>query len=386
MAKFKPAQRLNLPAYPFAELERKASAIRANGSRLHDLSIGDPDLPPPQFVIDAVKRALDDPASHTYPSSRGNIDVRKTIAKWFQGRFGVEVDPTSQICITIGGKEALAQFARATVNPGEVVAFPDPCYPVFRRAGTFMLDAIPKRLPLFAENGFLPKLDKIEGVKLLFVNYPNNPTGASATESFLQELAVFADNFPSSSVAYDMAYSEMTFGAPSRSLLEFTPNAVEFHSLSKMANATGYRIGFAIGEPNRIAALVRVKEEMDSGAPLPFQRALQAVLESYDGTVPPPELSANRQRYHKRKQRLESSIKKAGFQLFQTDATFYIWFKVGANELSYTNKLVENHLLLTPGSGFGEGGIGWVRASVTAPDEDIDAAAEIIERIGSEFN
>ncbi len=383
MSNFKPADRLNLPAYPFAELERKASAIREKGDRLFDLSIGDPDLPTPKFVVDAVKASLDDPMSHTYPSSRGNGDVRKSVANWFKGRFGVSIDPKTQICITIGGKEALAQFARAVVNPGETVAYPDPCYPVFRRAGSFMLDAKQLRLPLQPENGFLPDLSPASEARLLFVNYPNNPTGASAPVSFLKELAQFADDHQELSVAYDMAYSEMTFGAPSRSLLEFSPNVVEFHSLSKMANATGYRIGFAIGEPNRISALVRVKEEMDSGAPLPFQRALQAVLERYDGMTPPPELIQNRAIYHSRKRRLEESIKSAGFQVFETDATFYVWFRVGDSEVPYINRLVENGLLLTPGSGFGECGVGWVRASVTVPDHDIDAAAEIINQVGS---
>jgi len=385
MNQFKPANRLNLPAYPFAELERKAAAIRAKGERLYDLSIGDPDLPPPKFVVDAVKASLGEPESHVYPSSRGHIEVRKSVADWFKGRFGVTIDPKTQVCITIGGKEALSQFARAIVNPGETVAFPDPCYPVFRRAGTFMLDAKPQKLPLDPKKGFLPDLKLAEGARLLFVNYPNNPTGATAPDSFLRELADFADNNPESSVAYDMAYSEMTFRDPSRSLLELTPNAVEFHSLSKMANATGYRIGFAVGEPDRIAALVRVKEEMDSGAPLPFQRALQTVLDHYEGSTPPAELMANRTIYRARKKRLESAIKDAGFQVFETEATFYIWFRVGDSEVPYINRLVENGVLLTPGSGFGNGGIGWVRASVTVPDQDVDAAAEIISHIGTDF-
>ncbi len=385
MSIFKPANRLNLPAYPFAELERKASSIRASGGVLHDLSIGDPDLPPPQFVVDAIKASLDDPAAHVYPSSRGNPEVRESVARWFKGRFGVSVDPKTQICISIGGKEALSQFARAIVNPGETVAFPDPCYPVFRRAGTFMLDANPLKLPLDPQNGFLPDIKPAKGARLLFINYPNNPTGASAPDSFLMELGKFTDDNPDTSVAYDMAYSEMTFGAPSRSLLEFTPNAVEFHSLSKMANATGYRIGFAVGDPSRISALVRVKEEMDSGAPLPFQRALQTILDRYDGTTPPPELTANRAVYYSRKKRLEAAIKETGFEVFETDATFYSWFRVGVTEVPYINRLVESGLLLTPGSGFGEGGIGWVRASVTAPDSAIDAAAEIIRQIGTDI-
>ncbi len=385
MSIFQPADRLDLPAYPFAELERKAARIRAGGGMLTDLSIGDPDLPPPSFVVEAVKASLDDAASHTYPSSRGNREVRDSVAQWFRGRFGISIDPETEVCITIGGKEALAQFARAVVNAGETVAFPDPCYPVFRRAGTLMLDARPLRLPLDPANGFLPDISRAEEARLLFLNYPNNPTGATAPISFMKELAKFADDHPALSVAYDMAYSEMTFGTPSRSLLEFSPNVVEFHSLSKMANATGYRIGFAVGEPNRIAALVRVKEEMDSGAPLPFQRALQAVLERYDGPTPPAELIENRKIYHSRKQRLETAVKKAGFQVFETDATFYIWFRVGKSEVSYINKLVENGLLLAPGSGFGEGGIGWVRASVTKPDHDIEAAAEIISRAGSDI-
>lgn len=380
---FVPAARLNLPGYPFAELERKAAALRASGRRLHDLSIGDPDLPPPAFVVEAVKRALDDPRAHIYPSSRGDRDVRQAVAVWFKGRFGVQLDPDTQVCITIGGKEGLAQIARAVVNPGDVVAFPDPGYPVFRRAGCRVLDARPRPMTLDSEHGFLPDLTGgLAAARLLYINYPHNPTGAIAPLNFQRQVALLADEDPTLTIASDMAYSEMTFGDPSHSLLEFTSHAIEFHSLSKMANATGYRVGFAVGSAERIAALVRIKEEMDSGAPLPFQRALQALLESYDGSRPPAEVQQSRVIYADRRQRLGAAIRKAGHRLFESNATFYLWFKVGEDELPYISRLVEEGVLLTPGSGFGETGRGWVRASVTAAGEDVDAAAAVIERLG----
>jgi LL-diaminopimelate aminotransferase len=373
---------MNLPAYPFAELERKAAALRAAGRRIHDLSIGDPDLPPPEFVVEAIKHELDNPSAHTYPSSRGDRQVRRAIARWFAGRFGVELDPDSQICVTIGGKEALAQIARSIVNPGETVAYPEPCYPVYRRAACFMLNAVPRVIELNSEDGFLPELDGLDEARLLFLNYPNNPTGASAPKPFLQRLGVLADSTPSLSLVYDMAYSEMSFGEPSHSILEFCSNAIEVHSLSKMANATGYRVGFVVGEPTRIAALVRVKEEMDSGTPLPFQRALQAVLERYYGAIPPPELTAFKSVYRRRKQLLAASIVRAGHKLFNSDATFYLWFRVGDDEIPFINRMIEEGVLLTPGSGFGQAGKGWARASITAPDEDIEAASQIFEKVG----
>ena len=377
-SKIKHALRLNLPAYPFAELERKSSEIKASGRPLFDLSIGDPDLSPPSFLIDAINKALEDPSSYRYPSSRGDFDVRSSVAKWFKGRFGVEIDPDKQVCIVIGAKEGLGNIARALVNPGDIVATPDPAYPVYFRAGCKLIDGRQLSIRLDPENGFLPDLSKINNVKILYLNYPNNPTGAEAPDDFLVELADLVEKNPDMTLVYDMAYSEMSFNRPTRSILEFTSDAVEFHSLSKMACATGFRVGFAVGEPNRIAALIRIKEEVDSGVPLPYQRALAAMLDAYEDATPPPEVFKYREIFNRRKTWLSDALEKQGFDIFRTDATFYIWFRVGDDELPFIARALERGVLLTPGSGFGSNGKGWVRASVTAPDETITAAAEIL--------
>ncbi|MBM3327173.1 MAG: aminotransferase class I/II-fold pyridoxal phosphate-dependent enzyme [Calditrichaeota bacterium] len=381
MSRFLPARRLALPNYPFAELERQASALRRAGKSVCDLSIGDPDLPPPEFIVDAVRQSLNNPRSHRYPSSRGDHEVRASIARWFKGRFGVDIDPERQVAVTIGGKEALAQIARAVVNPGDRVAFPDPGYPVYSRAGCQFVDGAPVKIPLSVQNAFLPLLSDIPSARLLYLNYPNNPTGATANKDFLSNLALLIDDNPEMVAAYDMAYSEMTFRTPALSLLQFTDRCIEFHSLSKMANATGYRVGFAVGDIDLIDALARVKEEIDSGAPLPFQMALKTALDRYEGAAPPPEFTALKEIYFRRKNALTKALADAGYDVFDAAATFYIWFKVGEDEMPFISAALNKGLLLTPGRGFGSGGKGWARASITAPDEVIEQSMEIIRTL-----
>lgn len=372
---------MNLPGYPFAKLERIAADRKRQELPLFDLSIGDPDLPPPTYVTEAIQKALTDQSSHKYPSSCGDASVRKCIADWYQGRFGVELDPDSQVCVLIGGKEGLANFARGIVNRGDEVGVPEPGYPVYGRGGCKLVEGVQRTITLKPENNFLPDLRDAEGVKLLYLNYPNNPTGATATDEFMAELGDFADANTSITVAYDMAYCEVAYGKPLRSLLEFTSNAVEFHSISKMANATGYRVGFAVGEPDRIAALIRTKEEIDSGVPLPFQMGLKALLERYNGLVPPIEVKQSLEVYHKRRDYVFDNLEKIGFAPFRSDATFYVWFHVGDDELEFINRCAENGVLLTPGSGFGEAGSGWARISVTAPDETVEQAMQILSAV-----
>ena len=376
---FKSSDRLNLPAYPFADLERKAAALKASGKPVYNLSIGDPDLTPPRFVVEAAQKALDDPRSHLYPSSRGDYDVRCSVTKWFEGRFGVKLDPDKQVCITIGAKEGLANIARMVVNSGDTVAVPDPAYPVYGRAGCKLVDGKQVLLKLDPEHGFLPDIKNIENIKLLYLNYPNNPTGAEAPDDFLMELGKLADANPAMTLVYDMAYSEMCFDHPASSILEFTPNAIELHSLSKMACTTGYRVGFAVGNPDRIAALVRIKEEIDSGAPLPFQLALQAMLNAYRGDVPPQDILYYREVFSRRRKLIIEALEKMGFDVFNSQATFYVWFKVDDDEMPFISRTLEKGVLFTPGSGFGPGGRGWVRASVTVPDDVIAAVVSVIE-------
>ena len=224
---FKFSKRLDLPGYPFAELERKAAAAKSAGRELCDLSIGDPDLNPPDFVIEAIQRGLTEPRAHLYPSSRGDREVRRSVSRWYKGRFNVELDPDEQVCILIGAKEGLGQIARAIVNAGDVVSVPDPGYPVYWRAGCKLLDGRLNRLVLEPERSFLPDLEESLGSRLLYLNYPNNPTGAAAPREFLEKAADLAESESDMTIVYDMAYSEMCFDEPARSLLEFTSSAVE---------------------------------------------------------------------------------------------------------------------------------------------------------------
>ncbi len=378
---FSAANRLDLPGYPFAELERKAAEVRMAGLPLYDLSIGDPDLPPPDFVVEATAEALRDDQSHKYPSSRGDQNIRKTIATWFKGRFGVDLDPENQICLLIGAKEGLGQLARAVVNPGDVVVSPEPGYPVYWRSGCKLVDGNLKTLALKAEDSYLPDVNKLSGAKLVYLNYPNNPTGATADDNFLHSLAALAEAEPDLTIAYDMAYSEVSFGRRPRSILEFAQSAVEFHSLSKMSNATGYRVGFAVGDPDRIRALTRIKEETDSGTPLVFQRALGATLESYQNGKPPDGITSFMKIYRNRRNRLISVLKSRGIEVFESDATFYVWFKPGGSETDFVAKAISSGVLLTPGTGFGKSCTGWVRASVTCPEEPFSKALEVLGAI-----
>ncbi|RJP75104.1 MAG: aminotransferase class I/II-fold pyridoxal phosphate-dependent enzyme [Candidatus Zixiibacteriota bacterium] len=369
---------LSLPPYLFADLERKAAEMKQRGVDVIHLGIGDPDLPPPAFFTEALHRHLDDSDAHLYPTSQGDPEVRRTIARWFQGRFGVELDPDREICVLIGAKEGLANFARLVVNPDDVVACPDPAYPVYAQAGAILNEGLRQTLMLDPERGFLPDLTQAEGVRLLFLNYPNNPTGATAPESFFRDLAAFADSHPGTVVAHDAAYSEMTFGdyrAPS--LLQYTRRAVEFHSLSKLFNATGYRIGFLAGNPELVLPFTALKAQLDSGAPVFIQRAMADGLARYQGADPPPEVRANLAQYERRRALVEEKLAEIGWEVTRSQATFYVWARVSGEEMETVNRAaLEKGVIMTPGRGFGLGGKGYVRLALSQPYERLEEAME----------
>jgi LL-diaminopimelate aminotransferase len=369
----------SIPPYLFADLEKKVSAKIAAGRDVINLGIGDPDLPPPESFTRAVQAHVADPDAHFYPTSQGDPLVRAAIAKYFEGRFGVELDPATQICDVLGGKEGLSSLGRVYVNPGDEVAVPSPGYPVYANGITTLCDARVRVLPLKAATGFLPDLALAEGCRMLFVNYPNNPTGAIAPASFWKKLADFADTHPETVVCHDHAYSEMTFGgyvAPS--LLQFTRNAVEMHSLSKVFNATGFRIGFAVGRADIIAGLVKVKTQIDSGAPLFIQRAMADGLAGYIGQEPPMAVKKNREVYGERRILAERELEKLGLEVTKSPATIYVWARVGKDELAFVERALEHDVMLTPGRGFGEEGIGYIRLALTQPAERI---AEALHRL-----
>lgn len=379
----KTANRLDLlPPYLFAELESKAASLRARGIDLVDLGIADPDLRPPAFLLEAVRKHLDDPDAHQYPTSRGDPDVRRAVARWFLGRFGVELDPAREIVITLGSKEGLADLARAVVDPGDRVGVPDPGYPVYAGAGAALNNALAVPVPLNADRDFLPDLQQIDNIRLLFLNYPNNPTGAVAPEAFYRETAQFAEEYPETLIAWDAAYCELSFaGFRPPSLLQFTRRAVELHSLSKMMNCTGYRIGFAVGDPEVLDALVRVKTQVDSGAPVFIQRAMAESLERYNGVNPPIEAAQSHSEYGRRKAMLENGLAEIEGvkQVYASPATFFVWAEVD-NDTAFVDMALEKGVILTPGRGFGQQGKGFVRATVTRPGEQIEEALQRLRR------
>jgi LL-diaminopimelate aminotransferase len=383
MSRWQRADRLNkLPPYLFAELERKVEERKRNGLLTIDLGVGDPDLQPPQFFIDSVKRHLFETDVHLYPTSQGDRAVREAIAQFFSGRYGVELDPQCEIAVVIGSKEGLSNLTRAFVNSGDTVAVPSPCYPVYWGAGTILNDAMVRNLLLIPERGMLPDLKEAQGARLMFLNYPNNPTGAETPESFFQEVADFAENHPETVVVHDAAYAEMTFGGKkSPSLLQFTRNAIEFHSMSKTLNATGYRIGFAVGHPELINGLVRIKSQLDSGAPLFIQRAMADALSMFKGTTPPEEIQTAQEIYGKRRVLFEDGLEALGYRVHRSKATFYVWFKVDGDETVFVERALDLGVVLTPGRGFGEGGIGWVRATMTQPEEKLRKALELLSTL-----
>ncbi|HDN62366.1 MAG TPA: aminotransferase class I/II-fold pyridoxal phosphate-dependent enzyme, partial [Candidatus Bathyarchaeota archaeon] len=275
----------SLPPYLFAQLEQIIEKKRREGADLISLSIGDPDLPPPPFILEALREEAGNPKNHNYSSSRGEYEFREAVAEWYKKRFGVDLDPEREVAALIGSKEGISNIARAFVDPGDRVLVPDPAYPVYANGATLLSDGVPVTLPLLEELGFKPDLDGVDAkdVKLMYLNYPNNPTGASVTGSELKEFVDFAvDN--DVILCYDNAYSEITFGgykAPSILQVDGAMEvAVEFHSCSKTFNMTGDRIGFAVGNEKLIDGLVKVKSQVDSGPPKYVQKAAIRGLKS----------------------------------------------------------------------------------------------------------
>ncbi|RUM87997.1 MAG: LL-diaminopimelate aminotransferase [Thermodesulfatator sp.] len=381
---FEKSQRIKkLPPYLFVELDRKKAEIQARGVDVIDLGIGDPDLPSPDFVVDAMAKAIRNPKNHRYPSSQGSPAFRKAAAGFLKNRFGVEVDADSQVCACIGSKEAIAHFPIAFVEPEDIVLVPSPGYPVYH-IGTLFCGGISYFLPLTADNGFLPDLasipsDVADKARIIWLNYPNNPTSACARDDFFRQVVDFAQTH-NIIVCHDAAYSEMCFdGYRAPSFLE-TPGAmdvgIEFHSLSKTYNMTGWRIGFAAGNPDLVAALKQVKSNVDSGQFEAVEDAAVAALESDQSFV-----KEMQEIYTRRRDILVEGLKSLGINAMKPKATFYVWITVpdGYTSSSFSSLLLEKAgIVCTPGNGFGEPGEGFVRMALTVPEERM---AEVVERL-----
>jgi LL-diaminopimelate aminotransferase len=388
MAEYTQAKRLQaLPPYLFAELDRMRQEQAKKGVDIISLGIGDPDLPTPPHIIQALARAAADPANHQYPSYEGMLAFRKAAADWYGSRFGVSLDPASEVLSLIGSKEGIGHFPLAFVNPGDVVLVPDPAYPVYQ-AGTLFAGGESYPMPLTRDRGFLPDLDAIPGhvlkrAKILWLNYPNNPTGAVAPREFLAKAVEFAARHRLI-LAHDAPYSEMAYdGFRPESVLSIPGAkevAVEFHSLSKTYNMTGWRLGFAVGNAGILAGLGRIKTNLDSGVFQAVQYAGMAALTGPQGCV-----ADNCRIYQERRDVLVGALREMGFDVEAPKATFYLWVPVpkGFTSKSFSAEiLVKAGVVLTPGSGFGAAGEGYVRAAFTVRVERIREAMDRIRKLG----
>ena len=377
------AERLkNIPPYLFAEIEEKVSKKKAEGVDILDFGIGDPDLPTPKLIIDEIKKQLDDPQNYQYSSSAGERETRVAVAEWYKTRFNVDLDPDKEVVILLGSKEGLANFARAFANAGDKILCPDPAYPVYSLGAALLCDAYPEYIKTYAEDGFLPRLDTLpQDGKMLYVNFPNNPTGATAPVSYLKDLLQWGEE-SKTIICYDNAYSEMTYDdylAPS--ILEFGRNAIEFGSLSKTFNMTGYRIGYAVGDEKLITGLKKVKSQTDSGAPKFIQKAAVTALKTYTGPQRPAIVQECVDIYGERRDIFVDGLRELGINAQKPKGTFYLFVDVGMNALEFAEKMLDVGIVVTPGTGYGEAGEGFVRIALTQPKEKIFEALERMRKV-----
>ncbi|MBI3292804.1 MAG: LL-diaminopimelate aminotransferase [Elusimicrobia bacterium] len=384
--KFRPSQRLSrLPPYLFAQIDRKRKVAEAKGMDIISLGVGDPDRPTPAPIVSTAQQALRDPRHHQYPFGAGLREFREVIAVWFRSRFGVSLDPEREIFALLGSKEGLGHLPLAVVDPGDIVLVPEPGYPVYQGA-TVLAGATPYPVPLKESHGFLPDLHAIPSrivrrAKLLFLNYPNNPTGAVAPLSFFREVVAWAKRH-GVLVAHDAAYSELYFNRPPPSFLE-VPGAkllgVEFHSFSKTYNMTGWRVGWVCGNPQILQALARVKDRYDSGVFQALQVAAVAALKAAQGTT-----HEMRALYQRRRDLFVRGLQRLGWQVCEPQATFYVWSHVprGYTSARCAEKLLEEvEVVCTPGRGFGPAGEGYVRFALTVEEERLQEAVDRIAHV-----
>ncbi|MGE5416911.1 MAG: LL-diaminopimelate aminotransferase [Acidobacteriota bacterium] len=373
----------SLPPYLFARIEKKIEEAKEKGIDIISLGIGDPDKPTPERIIKAAEKAMYDPANHQYPSSSGMLSFRQAAAAWYKRRFNVELDPKTEVVSLIGSKEGIAHISACYLESGDVSLVPDPGYPVYN-IGAILVGAKAHKMPLLSENGFMPKLadipkDIAQKAKLLFINYPNNPTGAVATDDFFKEVIAFGKEYDIL-ICHDAPYTEVSFdGALAKSILEF-PGAkdvcIEFHSVSKTYNMTGWRIGWACGNPQAVEVLGRYKSNIDSGA---FQVCQYAAIEALSG--PQDCVDEMRLLYQDRRDVAMEGLRKMGFDFEAPKGSIYLWAPVpkGYDSSSFAEVVLEKAgVIVTPGIGYGQYGEGYFRIALTV---DKDRMAEAFDRM-----
>jgi len=384
------AERIDrLPKYIFAAIEELKAKKKKEGIDFIPLGIGDPDLATPGIIIEELIDQVKIPANQNYPTSMGEDEFRKELARWYNVRFNLELDMEKEITNVIGGKEGVANIARAFVNPGDIVLCPNPGYPVYENGATKLCDGIPYLMPLKKENNFLPDLEAIDSsilkkAKMMYLNYPNNPTGAIAPETYLKKVVDYAEDYKFF-IVYDNPYSEFTYEdyiAPS--ILELSQEHIEINSVSKMFCMTGFRCGWAAGNSYLIEGLRKVKSQIDSGCPIFIQKAVIKGLKEYDSNKKPSIVEENIKIYEKRRNVLIDGLNKMGWETQKPQATFYVWTEVpteNKNSMEFVKKLLNVGVIITPGIGFGQYGEGFVRIALTQPIERIKEAIERIRSI-----
>jgi len=374
-----------LPPYLFVEIDRAKKRAQDEGRDIIDLGIGDPDIPTPNFVIDAMNRAMRIPQNQRYPLDAGLPEFRQAIAKWFKKRFGVSLSAENEILPLIGSKEGIAHMPLAFVNPQEIVLVPDPCYPPYK-AGTYFAGGEVELMPLTDKHHFLPDLKAVNHnilhkVRMIFINYPNNPTGAVCDKKFLKDVVEFAKKH-NMIVCCDAAYSEMGYDgykAPSIFEVEGAKDvAIEFHSLSKTFNMTGWRLGFACGNAELVAGLAKVKSNIDSGVFFAVQWAGVAAFENYER-----HMKSVLKIYEERRDILVDGLNGLGWNVEKPKATFYIWCRVPPrySSATFARELLDKaDIVATPGNGFGAHGEGYIRMALTVDKKRIREALERIKK------
>ena len=376
----------DLPPYLFAEIDAKKNEMRAKGMEIIDLGVGDPDIPTPDFIIEALKKAADDPKNHRYPSYEGMPAYREAVTEWYKERFDVSLNPATEAVALIGSKEGIAHTPLAFLDPGDVGLYTDPGYPVYPTSISFA-GGIPQAVPLLKENGFLPDLDAIpedvkQKAKIFFVNYPNNPTTAVADADFYKRLVEFGQKY-NILICHDAAYTEIAYdGYEPFSFLQFDGAkevGIEFHSLSKTFNMTGWRIGFAVGNPKAVGGLGKIKTNIDSGAFQAVQAAGIEALKHYKLG-----LEDRKKIFQERRDIFCKGLDEAGLNYEKPKATFYIWFEVpeGLTSKEFSAKLLtDTGIVVTPGTGFGKYGEGYARISTTFSTDKIIQAVERLKEV-----
>lgn len=386
------SERLNkIPPYLFAEIDRKISEARAKGQDIISLGIGDPDTPTIPTVVQAMHEAIDDVKNHDYPPYNGTEEFRKASCAWVKKRFGIELDADTEMLANIGSKEAIAHVFFAFVDEGDYTLIPDPGYPVYKNA-TIFAGGTPYSMPLLAENNFLPDFDKIpEDVakksKLMFLNYPNNPTGAVCDLDLFKKAVAFCKKYDIL-LCHDQAYCEMTYDgyvAPSVLQVEGAKDvSIEFFSHSKSYNMTGWRVGFVAGNAEAIKALGTIKNNIDSGV---FKAIQNAAAKAYE--APQEQIDNLNKMYKERKDVMEAGLKELGWDIKPSKATFYLWLPVPkgfTSEEFVTVMLDKAGVVVPPGNGYGSWGEGYFRIALTKDTETLKKALSRMKEAGISYN